>query len=67
MTTETKDIYDAILAGNKSLDGAFRLFTAGKYMTDDLKTKRKISRLLRRVLDVEEAAIDLLMELNNEI
>lgn len=67
MTTETKDIFDAILAGNKSLDSAFRLFTAGKYMTDDLKTKRKISRLLRGVLDVEEAAIDLLLELNHEI
>ena len=67
MTTETKDIYDAILAGNKSLDGAFRLYIAAKYMTEDPALKLELVELLRDLIDVEERAISLLMRLNNEV
>ena len=67
MTTEYKDIYDAILAGNKSLDGAFRLYIAAKYMTEDPALKLELVELLRDLIDVEERAISLLMRLNNEI
>ena len=67
MTTEYKDIYDAILAGNKSLDGAFRLYIAAKYMVEDPGLKFELVELLRDLIDVEERAISLLMRLNNEI
>lgn len=67
MTTETKDIYDALLAGNKSLDSGFRLIIAAKYMAEDPAVRLEIIHILQDLVTVEENLISLMLRLNNEI
>lgn len=66
MTTETKDIYDAILAGNKSLDGAFRLIISAKYIAEDPELKLELSGILKDLITVEESVLALLVRLNED-
>ena len=67
MTTEGKDIYDALLSGNSRLDAAFRLIVSAKYIAEDPELKLEISGILKELIAVEESVLSLLVRLNNEI
>ena len=62
-----KDIFDALMAGNKSLDSAFRLYIAAQYMADELDMKLDMLHILNDLIFVEERVIALMARLNNEI
>lgn len=64
MTTESKDIYDALLAGTRQLDNAFRLIISAKYIAEDPELKLEISGILKNLISVEEGVLSLLVRLN---
>lgn len=67
MREQNKEVFDALLSGNKELDSAFRLYVAAKYLAEDKGVQMEILGFERDLIDVEQRVISLMMRLNNEI